>query len=536
MLSIQEFYTVNGIKDRPWWRTSDKTYSWTTSSSKSTSMCSSQVRIAPLFTTSSTFVQPITGKGPPFRHLLSTNEAPRLFMLIEHDALPSFSSDPLSLLSECSHLTSFDSIPSIPPPTVSLALEASNQQALQAESRDVQLDAVTRYICNVGFGGAGKGDRRGHYPTPHGPVARTKESPGTLKAASNMAWKFQLDDRDCEDVFIRSNSTDKNIRNENYTKGQEGQHPQSLSPSSGDTVLSCWEPGPQFSYHGCDLEVFGPTPYHRGSSTIPDRENDPVVHQHVGRCYTRRIQNSCYAPRLSAMCSSQARTAPLFTTNSIFVPPITGKGPPFRHLLSTNETPRLFMLIDKGSAPSFSSDPLSLLSECSHLTSFDSIPSTPPPTVSLALEASNQQALQAKSRDVQLDAVTRYFCNVGFPNFQLDDPDESSEDVFVRCVTTDKNTKNKNYTQGQEDHHPQSPTPSSGDAILSCWESGSQFSYHGCDLEEFGPIPCQRCQRGSLTIPNREHDPVCDSMISGKVTRLNGYEIAVTHRACAIKS
>ncbi|KAJ3928935.1 MAG: hypothetical protein NXY57DRAFT_1063507 [Lentinula lateritia] len=202
------------------------------------------------------------------------------------------------------------------------------------------------------------------------------------------------------------------------------------------------------------------------------------------------------------MCSSQARTAPLFTTNSIFVPPITGKGPPFRHLLSTNETPRLFMLIDKGSAPSFSSDPLSLLSECSHLTSFDSIPSTPPPTVSLALEASNQQALQAKSRDVQLDAVTRYFCNVGFPNFQLDDPDESSEDVFVRCVTTDKNTKNKNYTQGQEDHHPQSPTPSSGDAILSCWESGSQFSYHGCDLEEFGPIPCQRCQRGSLTIPN----------------------------------
>ncbi|KAJ3928937.1 MAG: hypothetical protein NXY57DRAFT_1063508 [Lentinula lateritia] len=257
-----------------------------------------RVRIAPLFTTSSTFVQPITGKGPPFRHLLSTNEAPRLFMLIEHDALPSFSSDPLSLLSECSHLTSFDSIPSIPPPTVSLALEASNQQALQAESRDVQLDAVTRYICNVGFGGAGKGDRRGHYPTPHGPVARTKESPGTLKAASNMAWKFQLDDRDCEDVFIRSNSTDKNIRNENYTKGQEGQHPQSLSPSSGDTVLSCWEPGPQFSYHGCDLEVFGPTPYHRGSSTIPDRENDPVVHQHVGRCYTRRIQNSCYAPRM----------------------------------------------------------------------------------------------------------------------------------------------------------------------------------------------------------------------------------------------
>ncbi|KAJ3861044.1 hypothetical protein EV359DRAFT_66807 [Lentinula novae-zelandiae] len=205
------------------------------------------------------------------------------------------------------------------------------------------------------------------------------------------------------------------------------------------------------------------------------------------------------------MCSSQVRIAPLFTTSSTFVQPITGKGPPFRHLLSTNETPRLFMLIDKGSPPSFSSDPLSLLSECSHLTSFDSTPSTPPPTVSLALEASNQQALQAKSRDVQLDAVTRYICNVGFPNFQLDDPDQSSEDVFVRCETMDKNRINKNYMKGQEDHHPQSPTPSSGDAVLSCWETGSQFSYHRCDMGAFSPTPYQG---DSLTIPDREHDAV----------------------------
>ncbi|KAJ3850197.1 hypothetical protein EV368DRAFT_66814 [Lentinula lateritia] len=93
-------------------------------------------------------------------------------------------------------------------------------------------------------------------------------------------------------------------------------------------------------------------------------------------------------------------------------------------------------------------------------------------------------------------------------NFQLDDPDESSKDVFIRCNSTDKNVKNEDYMKGQESHHPQSPTPSSGDAVLSCWETGSQFSYHRCDLEVFGPISCQRCQRGSLTVPNREHDPV----------------------------
>ncbi|KAJ3899720.1 hypothetical protein F5879DRAFT_1058208, partial [Lentinula edodes] len=160
----------------------------------------------------------------------------RDFMLTDDNSLLSSSSDLLSLLPECSHLTSFDSIPSIPPPTVSLALEASNQQALQAKSRDVQLDAVTRYICNVGLGGTGKGDRRGHYPTPGGPVTRTKESPGTFNAASNMARKFQLDDCDCKDVFIRCETTDKKTINVNYTKGQEDHHPQSPTPGSGDTV------------------------------------------------------------------------------------------------------------------------------------------------------------------------------------------------------------------------------------------------------------------------------------------------------------
>ncbi|KAJ3814119.1 hypothetical protein F5876DRAFT_62553 [Lentinula aff. lateritia] len=168
------------------------------------------------------------------------------------------------------------------------------------------------------------------------------------------------------------------------------------------------------------------------------------------------------------MCPFPVGTAPLLTTNSTFVPPITGKGPPVRCLQSTNEAPRLFMPIDENSLPPFSSDLLSLLPECSHLTSFDLIASTPPPTVLL---------------------------------------NESSEHVFIRAKTPDKNIKNQNYTKGQEGRHPLSPSPGSGDAVLSCWETGSQFSYHGCDLGAFGPIPCQS-QRRSTMIPDREHDAV----------------------------
>ncbi|KAJ3803457.1 hypothetical protein F5876DRAFT_71406, partial [Lentinula aff. lateritia] len=222
-------------------------------------MCSFPVGTAPLLTIDSTFVSPITGKGPPFRRLQSTNEAPRLFMLTDDNSLLSSSSDLLSLLPECSHLTSFDLIPSTPPRTVSLGLDTANQQVLHRKFEDVQLDAVTLYICNVGFGGAGKGDRWGHYHTPRGPAARTKESPGTLKAASDVrttafdvVQKFPLNNfnESSEDVFIRGKTTDKITKNEDYTQGQEGHHPQSPSPSSGDAVLSCWETGSQFSYHG----------------------------------------------------------------------------------------------------------------------------------------------------------------------------------------------------------------------------------------------------------------------------------------------
>ncbi|KAJ4498247.1 hypothetical protein C8R41DRAFT_901199, partial [Lentinula lateritia] len=264
-------------------------------------MCPSQVTTAPLFTTNSISVPPITSRAMV---LHSDVCCPRMrgcdFMLIDNNFLPSFSSDPP--LSE--HLTSIDSILSIPPHTVSLGVEGYNQQTLHAKSKNVQHDAVMQYICNVGFGGTGKSDKQEDYPTPQGPVARTKESLGTLKprldvqTIFDMIRRFPLDDCDesSEDGFIRSKTTDKNMTNENYTKGQESQYPQSPSPSSGDAVLSCWETGPQFSHHGCDLEVFGPTPCQRGSSTIPDREHDLIVHQ---QCYASPIENSCYAPRMN---------------------------------------------------------------------------------------------------------------------------------------------------------------------------------------------------------------------------------------------
>ncbi|KAJ3811485.1 hypothetical protein F5876DRAFT_75788 [Lentinula aff. lateritia] len=255
---------MNGIKDKPWWRTFWQNlfldYILFSIDTGLSEMYSSQIRTAPLVTTNSIFVPPITGKGPPFRCSLCTDEAPQLFMLIGGHSISSFSSDPV------------------------LGLEASDRQALCAK-------------FDIEFGGVGKGDRRGRN---HTPVARTKDSPGTLKAASDVrtiafdiVQKCSLDDynESSEYSFIRCKTTDKNTISEDYTQGQEGHHPQSPSPSSGDAVLSCWETGAQFSYHGCDLGVFGPTPCQRGFLTIPDREHDPIVH-HFGQ----RIQNHCYAP------------------------------------------------------------------------------------------------------------------------------------------------------------------------------------------------------------------------------------------------
>ncbi|KAJ3885931.1 hypothetical protein GG344DRAFT_70099 [Lentinula edodes] len=205
-------------------------------------------------------------------------------------------------LSECSHLTSIDSILSIPPHTVSLGVEGYDQQALHTKSKDVQHNAVTQYICNVGFGSAGKSDKQGDYPTPQGPVARTKESLGTLKPTSDvqtifdMIRRFPLDDcnESSEDGSIRWETTDKNTKTEYYKQNEEGHsNQQPPSPRSSDAVLSCWETCPQFSYHECNLGTFGPAPCQRGSSTIPDREHDLIVHQ---QCYAPRMNHKVLTP------------------------------------------------------------------------------------------------------------------------------------------------------------------------------------------------------------------------------------------------
>ncbi|KAJ3906094.1 hypothetical protein F5879DRAFT_920966 [Lentinula edodes] len=97
-----------------------------------------------------------------------------------------------------------------------------------------------------------------------------------------------------ENIFICCKPTDKNTNIKNYKWNQEG-HPTQQSPSPGslDAVLSCWETGPQFSYYGCNLGAFDPTPCQRGSLTIPDREHDLIVHQ---QCYAPRIHNKVLTP------------------------------------------------------------------------------------------------------------------------------------------------------------------------------------------------------------------------------------------------
>ncbi|KAJ3906741.1 hypothetical protein F5879DRAFT_944807, partial [Lentinula edodes] len=136
-------------------------------------------------------------------------------MLIDSNTISSFSSDLLVPLSssECAHLTSFDPIPSTPPPTVSLGVETSYYlQALQDNYEDVRHDAVTQ--CLVAD--TGKEQEWEHCPTPRSPVARTKDSSSTSKAALDVriiafdvARKFPIDDCDksCEDSFICCETT-----------------------------------------------------------------------------------------------------------------------------------------------------------------------------------------------------------------------------------------------------------------------------------------------------------------------------------------
>ncbi|KAJ3861830.1 hypothetical protein EV359DRAFT_83949 [Lentinula novae-zelandiae] len=257
-------------------------------------MVSSQVRFDSLFTTASSIItQPITGKGPHLGHIPFTPEGPTalplLFMLPDDDSAHLFSgsSGPLAPLLECSHLTSFDLIPSSPPPTVLLGLEASYYlQALQDNFEDVRHDASTQ--CLVGSADTTKSREKEHYPTFNDLVTRMRESRDTLKAASDLQTiacdiaRFALDecDESFKDVFVHCETMDKNKNIEYYTQDQGG-HPQQYP----DVALSCWGTGPQFSYHACDPSTIGLTHFQGGSLAIPHREHDPIVHQRSRQRY-----------------------------------------------------------------------------------------------------------------------------------------------------------------------------------------------------------------------------------------------------------
>ncbi|KAH7874535.1 uncharacterized protein C8R40DRAFT_1069921 [Lentinula edodes] len=226
-------------------------------------MVSSQVRFALLFTTASSIItQPITGKGPHSGHMVFTPEGPTalplLFMPHDDDSLSPISSGPLSPLFRCSHLMSFDLIPSTPPPTVSLD--------------------------------TGKGQEREHYPTFNNLVARMRESPGTLNAASDLQTiacdmaRFALDecDESFENVFVHCETMDKNTTIKYYMQGQGGHPQQYLYP---DIALSCWGTGTEFSYHMCDRSTVDLAHFQCGSLAIPHRKHDPIVNQRSRQHY-----------------------------------------------------------------------------------------------------------------------------------------------------------------------------------------------------------------------------------------------------------
>ncbi|KAJ3928933.1 MAG: hypothetical protein NXY57DRAFT_1063505 [Lentinula lateritia] len=102
--------------------------------------------------------------------------------------------------------------------------------------------------------------------------------------------------------------------------------------------------------------------------------------------------------------------------------------------------------------------------------------------------------------------------------FQLDDPDEACEDIFVRCETTDKNINNEDYMKGQEGSPAAVPISV---PVLSCVRPGSLRSFSLSKPE------------GSSTIPNRAHDAVeivsTTQMPSWDLRRVEGVENGSMH-------
>ncbi|KAJ3880533.1 hypothetical protein F5051DRAFT_480705 [Lentinula edodes] len=180
--------------------------------------------------------------------------------------------------------------------------------------------AVVRFVGDIELADTDRDGTRlewENHPTSHESVAET-ESPVTSKAASDLRTvardvaMFALDDdsKSLEHIFVRCDTTDKNKNNVYYMNGQEGYStPQSPSPGCWNDVLSCWKTGPQFCFHGFDLQAADSIQCEGGSLMIPLREHDPIVHQHIPQTnapwIVDEIPSEVLAPK--PMSSSQVR-------------------------------------------------------------------------------------------------------------------------------------------------------------------------------------------------------------------------------------
>ncbi|KAJ3789683.1 hypothetical protein GGU10DRAFT_342571 [Lentinula aff. detonsa] len=134
---------------------------------------------------------------------------------------------------------------------------------------DAHYDAVTHYICNVGFSGTEK--------VSMDPVDAWQASSVSLKTTLDLCTlavelaESTLDESRKE-VLIHSKIMDQKTKNRYWRQPQA---------ESEDTILSCWESDPGFSFHGYGLEqdlvLANPGNKVIGSFGIPDQEHDTVV-------------------------------------------------------------------------------------------------------------------------------------------------------------------------------------------------------------------------------------------------------------------
>ncbi|KAJ3993767.1 hypothetical protein F5050DRAFT_1904524, partial [Lentinula boryana] len=134
---------------------------------------------------------------------------------------------------------------------------------------DAQYDAVTHYICNVGFRGTDK--------VSVDPVDAWQASSVNLKTTLDLCTlaleiaESALDESQ-EEILIHSKRMDQKPNNRYWRQPQA---------EFEDTILSCWRSDPSFSFHGYglqqDLVRANRSDEVIGSLGIPDREHDPIV-------------------------------------------------------------------------------------------------------------------------------------------------------------------------------------------------------------------------------------------------------------------